>query len=199
MFHRLLSNPKTRDNVIKINLQSALEKGEEEMAIKLWNALSAWAKAQLMPKPSDCINKDPVQRRFKLKDGFARLDPEHILFKQLAKQQPVWWQNICKNTHLYIDVRKNNSLDVYYNGGKIIDLSYSKYFQGSIHFKYIPVTSKNNYVPFLFSEGTIGIDKDKLDFIDLDNFSPEKMRRFKNSSVIIILQVRRRKYKPNSY
>ena len=110
-----------------------------------------------------------------MKDGFARLDPEHILFKQLAKEQPVWWQNICKNTHLYIDVRKNNSLDVYYNGGKIIDLSYSKYFQGSIHFKYIPVTSKNNYVPFLFSEGTIGIDKDKLDFIDLDNFSPEKM------------------------
>jgi hypothetical protein len=51
MFHRLLSNPRTRDTVIKINLQSALEKGEEETAVKLWNALSASAKAKLMPKP----------------------------------------------------------------------------------------------------------------------------------------------------
>ena len=51
MYHRLLSNPRTRDTVIKINLQSALEKGEEEKAIKLWNALSESAKAELMPKP----------------------------------------------------------------------------------------------------------------------------------------------------
>ena len=51
MFHRLLSNPRTRDTVIKINLQSALEKGEEETAVKLWNALSASAKAKLMSKP----------------------------------------------------------------------------------------------------------------------------------------------------
>jgi len=51
MYHRLLSNPRTRDTVIKINLQSALEKGEDETALKLWNALSASAKAKLMPKP----------------------------------------------------------------------------------------------------------------------------------------------------
>jgi hypothetical protein len=108
-----------------------------------------------------------------LKDGFARLDPEHVLFKKLIKEQPGWWQNICKNKSIYIDVRKDNSLDVYYNGGKIIDLSYTNNFQGSIHFKYIPIKSRNNYVPFLFSEGKIRVDKDKLDFIDLDNFSPE--------------------------
>jgi hypothetical protein len=51
MFDRLLSNPTTRDPVIKINLQSALEKGDEETAIKLWNALSESAKAELMAKP----------------------------------------------------------------------------------------------------------------------------------------------------
>jgi hypothetical protein len=51
MFHRLLSKPSTRDSLIKINLKSALEKGEDETVIKLWNALSESAKAELMAKP----------------------------------------------------------------------------------------------------------------------------------------------------
>ena len=51
MFDHLLSNPSTRDTVIKINLKSALEKGDEKTAVKLWNALSASAKAKLMAKP----------------------------------------------------------------------------------------------------------------------------------------------------
>ena len=51
MFQHLLSSPKTRDTVIKINIQAALEKGDEETAIKLWNALSESAKSELMAKP----------------------------------------------------------------------------------------------------------------------------------------------------
>ena len=50
MFQHLLSNPKTRDIVIKINLHEALKKGDEETAIKLWNALSESAKVELMAK-----------------------------------------------------------------------------------------------------------------------------------------------------
>lgn len=51
MFQRLLSDPKTRDTVIKINIQAALEKGDEETTIKLWNALSESAKVELMAEP----------------------------------------------------------------------------------------------------------------------------------------------------
>ena len=50
MFKYLLSDPKTRDTVIKINIQAALEKGDEETATKLWNALSESTKAELMAK-----------------------------------------------------------------------------------------------------------------------------------------------------
>jgi len=53
MFDDLLSDPKTRDFVIKVNLQAALENGDEEMAIKLWNALSEPTKAELRAKPED--------------------------------------------------------------------------------------------------------------------------------------------------
>lgn len=51
MFDRLLSDPSTRDTVIKINIQAALGKGDEETAMKLWSALSESAKAKLMAKP----------------------------------------------------------------------------------------------------------------------------------------------------
>jgi hypothetical protein len=51
MFDHLLSDPNTRDTLIKINIQAALEKGDEDTAIRLWNALSESAKAELMPKP----------------------------------------------------------------------------------------------------------------------------------------------------
>jgi hypothetical protein len=50
MFQRLLSNLRTRDTVIKFNLQSALEKGDEETAEKLWEALSDPVKAGLIAK-----------------------------------------------------------------------------------------------------------------------------------------------------
>jgi|GEM_PF-4207500 len=51
IFDGLLSNPSTRDTVIKINIQAALEKGDEKTAIKLWNSLSESTKAKLMAKP----------------------------------------------------------------------------------------------------------------------------------------------------
>lgn len=51
MFDYLLSNPTTRDFVIKINLQAALKKGDKDLAIKLWNALSESTKSELMSKP----------------------------------------------------------------------------------------------------------------------------------------------------
>ena len=51
MFERLLSNPGTRDTVIKINIHAALEKSDKDTAISLWNALSDSAKAELLGKP----------------------------------------------------------------------------------------------------------------------------------------------------
>jgi hypothetical protein len=51
MIERLLSNPKTRDTVIEINLKSALDDGDEETAKTLWDALSVSAKAEIIAKP----------------------------------------------------------------------------------------------------------------------------------------------------
>jgi hypothetical protein len=51
MFRCLLSDPRTRNTLIRINLRAALEKGDEDTAIRLWNAMSESDKAELMDKP----------------------------------------------------------------------------------------------------------------------------------------------------
>jgi hypothetical protein len=68
MFDYLLSNPKTRDFVIKLNLQAALEKGDEDTAIKLWNALSESAKAELIARPETKTSTDELNKSFSLSD-----------------------------------------------------------------------------------------------------------------------------------
>jgi hypothetical protein len=51
LIQRLLSDPSTRDTVILINIEAALKKGDEKMAVELWNALSDTTKAEIMAKP----------------------------------------------------------------------------------------------------------------------------------------------------
>lgn len=51
IFDHLLSDPRTRDFVVMINIQAAVRKGDRKTAVKLWNALSESAKAKLMDKP----------------------------------------------------------------------------------------------------------------------------------------------------
>ena len=68
MFDYLLSNPKTRDFVIKLNLQAALEKGDEDTAIKLWNALSESAKAELIARPETKTSTDELNKSYSLSD-----------------------------------------------------------------------------------------------------------------------------------
>jgi hypothetical protein len=50
IFTHLLSDPRTRDSIIVINIQIALGKGDEKTAVQLWNTLSESAKAKLMAK-----------------------------------------------------------------------------------------------------------------------------------------------------
>lgn len=96
LFQRLLSNPGTRDTLIKINLKAALEKGDEDSAIKLFNALSESEKAKLMtqrePNPGiDETNKSSslsdAQKIWaqKRKQGLNPSDLEKLIIKQRGR------------------------------------------------------------------------------------------------------------------
>lgn len=80
-----------------------------------------------------------------------------------------------------MEIRKDNYIDVYYNGGAILHrLSYTSGFRGKLHFEYIPLTSRHEYVPLSFLGNSIEIDMHKggVEFAKLDGFSENGIRPF---------------------
>ncbi|APH11925.1 hypothetical protein ASJ33_01530 [Dehalococcoides mccartyi] len=68
MLDNLLSDPKTRDFVIQVNIQAALDDGDEEMAIRLWNALSESAKAELKARSETNSSTEKSDKSYSLSD-----------------------------------------------------------------------------------------------------------------------------------
>jgi hypothetical protein len=117
--------------------------------------------------------------------AFSKLDVEHKLFNELLEQKPVWWQNIVKsvkNKKIYVDVRKDNYINVYSNGGSLLKLYYSKGFKGEIHFEYVPIESRKTYIPFAFKDNYIELETSKvgLGFAGTDNFSDKGIENLQN-------------------
>lgn len=67
------------------------------------------------------------------------INPESSVFVYLREENPTWWQLIKSDNSIYIDVRKDNTIDVYYNGGSF--MSGIKISRGILswktHYKYL--------------------------------------------------------------
>jgi hypothetical protein len=96
MFDHLLSDPMTRDFVIQVNIQAALEKGDEEMAVKLWNALSESAKAELKARSKTNTSSEEMNKSYCLSDvqkvwaergkqGLNSSDLQKLIIKQRGR------------------------------------------------------------------------------------------------------------------
>lgn len=107
------------------------------------------------------------------------LNINHPLYQELKNNPPTWWNNLKSDPEIYIDVRKDNSLNVYHNGGSIIKLEWDKGYKAKIHYKYIPYYSDKDYMSFNFQDGNIFIDEHKVEVIDIMNFSKESLKKIK--------------------
>ena len=96
---------------------------------------------------------------------FTTLRNDHLLFQKLKNENPSWWQFIKENIKpegFYVDVRKDNSLNVYYNGGSLLKITISRVgISCKIHEYYLGKTGSQyvNYDPNYFSED---VDKIKI-------------------------------------
>jgi hypothetical protein len=107
----------------------------------------------------------------------TKLNVNHNLFKKLSKRPPLWWRNLIADPEIYIDVRKDNHINVYHNGGSIMKLSGVSKIIGNIHFEYIPVEKNADYIHYQINED--GIEFKKLEVMPLKNFKKEQLERIK--------------------
>ena len=98
------------------------------------------------------IGKDPAgfilklnHKRHLLNKGmnemFNKLNKNATIFKELSKT-PSWWQTFKSNPDLYIEVRKDNQVNVYFEGGSVAKIHYCsrhKKLQVFTHHKYLGI------------------------------------------------------------
>ena len=115
-----------------------------------------------------------------------KLKKDHGLFQRLKKSPPQWWNNLKSDNDIYIDVRKDNYLNAYHNGGSIMKLEGATKYRAHIHFEYMPLQKDKEYLPFNFKNDNISFLK--YEPIELNNFSKEPLEKIKK---------RIRKFYPN--
>lgn len=79
---------------------------------------------------------------------FNTLNPDANIFQEL-KKNPSWWVRFKNDSSLYIEIRKDNQVNVYFEGGSVARIHYCskhKRLQVFTHHKYLnrPAPSKNN-------------------------------------------------------
>lgn len=87
-----------------------------------------------------------------------KLSIRNPLFEKLAFEPPEWWTALVRDKEISIQIRKDNYIDVYFNGGNIIRklVFNGRAFKGETHYKYIPLKSgTSDYVPFSFENNLI--------------------------------------------
>ena len=79
---------------------------------------------------------------------FETLNPDAKIFHEL-KKNPSWWVRFKNDSSLYIEIRKDNQVNVYFEGGSVARIHYCskhKKLQVFTHHKYLglPAPSKSN-------------------------------------------------------
>jgi hypothetical protein len=108
------------------------------------------------------------------------LNPSDGTFVELKAGNYPWWDNLKKNENISIQVRKDNTIDVYYNGGAILrSLKYNdqeKEFSAVIHPKYIPLERDNEYMALSLTKNNVKI-LDSFDPMGFSNFESAELKK----------------------
>ncbi len=76
---------------------------------------------------------------------FDTLRKDATIFTELQKE-PLWWRRLKNDKSLYIEVRKDNQVNVYFEGGSVARIHYCskhKKLQVFTHHKYLGIEDKS--------------------------------------------------------
>lgn len=71
---------------------------------------------------------------------FDTLNESAKIFDELKNKKPIWWEYCKQDKSFYIELRKDNQVNVYFEGGSIIRVHYCsrhKELQTYTHYKYL--------------------------------------------------------------
>jgi hypothetical protein len=106
-----------------------------------------------------------------------KLQFDHPLWHELTAQNPKWWQNLKSDPDIYCDIRKDNYLNFYYNGGSLLRLRWDNGFKAEIHCEYVPLKADRAYLPFEFGDSEAKMTSPGI--IDIQNFAKAPLARIK--------------------
>ena len=108
-----------------------------------------------------------------MKGTFSTLEPKAKIFEEIKILEPQWWKLLRKDNELYIEIRKDNYINIYYYGGSLAKIKYRNGFVAESHQKYLgddrPRGKTNK-----------GNDKFEYDPIDLSKLNSNKIADIKN-------------------
>ena len=83
---------------------------------------------------------------------FNSFNKNSKLFELIEKEKPLWWRNIISDKELYIELRKDNYINVYYFGGCVAKIWFDKDIKAETHYKYLKQTDTNKIYVDCISE-----------------------------------------------
>ena len=111
--------------------------------------------------------------------SFNTLNEEATIFNELNKN-PLWWEKFKKDRSLYIEIRKDNQVNVYFEGGSVARIHYCskhKQLQVFTHHKYLGITAEKP----MYIECS-KIINEKLDFI-LDQVKRNYSQKYNQNGI----------------
>ena len=104
--------------------------------------------------------------------SFLSLNPKADIFEKIRTLKPQWWDLFRGDKELYIDIRKSNYINVYYQGGSVANIKYMNNFVAKTHQKYL-----GDNIPRVKTKK--GREKFVYDTIDLNTLDTFKINEIK--------------------
>ncbi|MFA6705047.1 MAG: hypothetical protein WCS10_02550 [Bacteroidales bacterium] len=122
---------------------------------------------------------------------FSTFDENNKLFSIIENEYPLWWENIISDKELYIELRKDNYINVYYYGGCVAKICYKRGIKAETHNKYLNKSislGENEYLDCLSElESMKEIDriKSRIKEIYLKEVRSEKEKKVQGELILL--------------